>query len=277
VTTTESADQRQTQRILDGGPERAFQVGRLTRAGDTVSSSMPAGPWLNGPAGSPPGGALGVLIDDVLGCALLLDRPAGRWSVSAEISVDLCRPVPADGSVLSAEGRLMYSDSSGGLASGSVVDDQGRLIALGRQHGRWVPTLPDRSSAESPRTESRAAGAPADLTELLGARTQAARGGARLDLPVTSELANPLGNLHGGVTMWVSDLVAQAALEAAGGPSRTMSVHVAYSRPIPLGTTARFEGHVVHRGRTFGVARVTAVNESGKPCTIATVTTSTSG
>jgi uncharacterized protein (TIGR00369 family) len=284
--TTESADQRQAQdlrqtwRIPVGGPERAFGIGALAAADGTVSSSMPTGSWLNAPAGSPPGGTLGVLIDVVLGSALMLDRPPGRWSVSAEISVDLCRPVPADGSVLSAEGRLMYSDSSGGLASGSVADDAGRLIALCRQHGRWVSTLPDTPAAERSRTEPPAPPGPsglAGLSGLLGAPPRAADGGASLDVAVTAELVNPMGNLHGGVTMWISDLVAQAALAAAGGPTRTMSVHVAYPRPMPFGTTVRFEGRAVHSGRTFGVARVTAVNESGKPCAIATVTASAGG
>jgi uncharacterized protein (TIGR00369 family) len=215
---------------------------------------------------------LGVLVDDVLGCALLLERPPGLWSVSAEISVDLCRPVPADGGVLAAEGRLMYSDDSGGLASGSVVDDAGRLIALCRQHGRWLTAQPEVPPAEQPAPPGPSA--PAALSELLGAWPRAADGCALLTVTVTADLANPLGNLHGGITLLVSDLVAQAAFAAAGGPPRTTSVHVAYPRPMPLGTTVRFEGQVIHRGRTFGVARVTALNATGKPCAVATVTTS---
>jgi uncharacterized protein (TIGR00369 family) len=115
--------------------------------------------------------------------------------------------------------------------------------------------------------------APADLTELLGARPDIAEGSARLALVVTRELVNPLGQLHGGITLCVSDLLAQAALQAEGGPSRTVSVHVAYPRPILEGATARFSGQVVHRGRTFAVVRVTAHNAAGKPCAIATVTT----
>jgi uncharacterized protein (TIGR00369 family) len=271
--TAESAGNRQARPLLDGGPERAFQLGPLAVADGTVTSSMPVGPWLNAPAGGLPGGVLGVLVDDVLGCALLLERPPGSWSVSAEISVDLCRPVPADG-VLAAEGRLMHSDDSGGLASGSVADDAGRLIALCRQHGRWltaqaeVPPAGQPAPAGSPET-----GAPAALADLLGARPRAADGCAMLAVDVTSGLANPLGNLHGGITLLVSDLVAQAAVSAAGGPTRTTSVHVAYPRPMPLGTTVRFEGQVIHRGRTFGVAQVTALNASGRPCAVATVTT----
>jgi enoyl-CoA hydratase len=71
--------------------------------------------------------------------------------------------------------------------------------------------------------------------------------------------------------------VAQVALQAVAGPSRTAFIHVAYARPIPVGTKTRFEGRIVHGGRSFAVVQVTAVNESGKPCAFATVTTSDQG
>ncbi len=50
---------------VEGGPERFFRVSRPTADGEVISSSLSAGPWLNGPAGRPLAGALGVLIDDV--------------------------------------------------------------------------------------------------------------------------------------------------------------------------------------------------------------------
>jgi acyl-coenzyme A thioesterase PaaI-like protein len=140
--------------------------------------------------------------------------------------------------VLTAEGRLVYSDDSGGLASGSVVDEVGRLIALCRQHGRWVTAEPDAPPAERPAPpQSPVSSAPTALSDLLGARPRAAAGGALLTVDVTADLADPLGTLHGGITV-------------------------------------RFEGQVIHRGRTFGVARVTVLNATGKPCAVATVTTS---
>lgn len=55
--------------------------------------------------------------------------------------------------------------------------------------------------------------------------------------------------------------------------SPELIIHVAYPRPIPAGTTVRFEGRILHRGRAFAVTQVTALNESGMPCVIATVTT----
>jgi acyl-coenzyme A thioesterase PaaI-like protein len=50
-------------------------------------------------------------------------------------------------------------------------------------------------------------------------------------------------------------------------------VHVAYPRPVLPGTTARFEAQVIHSGRSLGLVRVTALNEAGKPCVVASVTT----
>jgi hypothetical protein len=78
---------------VEGGPERFFRVSRPTADGEVISSSLPAGPWLNGPSGRPLAGALGVLIDNVAGYVLVLGRPPGGWSVSAEITLDLMRPL----------------------------------------------------------------------------------------------------------------------------------------------------------------------------------------
>ena len=237
-------------------------------------SSMPVGPWLNGPSGRPLGGALGVLIDNVGGYALQRGHPPGGWSVSAEITLDLLRPLPADGSVLAAEGSVRHADPVGGFSSVSVTDGSGRLLALGTQHGRWVPSAPAAGNGTGHGTLP-ASGVPpaADLAGFLGGQPQTAAGGALLELTVTPELTNPLGSMHGGVTLCACDLVAQAAIEAAGGPPRTASIHVAYLRPIPLAARLRFTAQVTHLGRAFGVVRVSAINADGKACAIATVTT----
>ncbi|MGW1026785.1 PaaI family thioesterase [Streptomyces sp. NPDC002577] len=277
MTTTENSRRRQALLVVDSGPERSFKVARVASEGGVVSSSMPTGSWLIGPAGRSVYGALGVLVDDALGYAIMLDRPVDHWSVSSEISIDVCGPLPTDGSLLSAEARILHSDSRGGISSGSVVDARGRLVAACRQHGRWVQDLP----AASPVDESAAAPgmddggmrqSAEDLLELLGTQVKTTDNGAELDLLAAEELVNPLHNLHGGIALCASDIVAHAALEAAGRPSDTASLHIAYTRPIPLGTTVRFEASVAHSGRSFAVVSVTATNEAGKPCTIATVT-----
>lgn len=284
---TDSEQQRPPLLVMDGGPERTFRVGRASEAEDgesgDVTATMVTGSWLTGPAGAAPGGTLGVLVDNALACALLRDRPLDVWSVSAEISVDLCGPVPVDGSLLTVRARRVHFGEKGGLASGTVTGSDGTVIALCHQHTRWVPVpgfeIDPAAWAEAaaantvPADVVAAAGGPASLTELLAARLHAADGVAVLELPATGELANPLGNLHGGVTFCAVDLAAQAALQSAGGPTSTASVHVAYPRPIAPGATVRYEAQVVHSGRSLGLVRVTAVNDAGKPCVVASVTT----
>lgn len=283
---TDSAEQQLL--IMDGGPERAFRVGRAAPAGDgsgDVTSAMVTGPWLAGLEDVAGGGALGVLVDNSLAFALLHDRTyTGKWSVSAEISVDLCAPVPADGSLLTARCRKAYFGERGGLATGTVTAPDGTLIAHCAQHTRWIESgirpedikafLAARDQdAGTPASEIVAAGGPGSLADLLDARVKAADGGAVLELPVVRELANPLGNLHGGVTFAAVDLAAQAALRSVGAPVHAQSVRVSYPRPLPPGQTARFEAQVVHRGRSLGLVNVTAGNEAGKPCVVASVTT----
>lgn len=288
--TTDTADGRPRLLVMDTGPERTFRVGMPAMAGadvaDGVTGSMLTGPWLTGPAGTAPGGSLGVLIDGVSAYAALLGRPPGRWSVSAEISLDMCGPLPPGGSVLSAHARLVQAGADGGLAAGTVTGEQEQVVALYRQHTRWVqvpPAVAAAAAAQSPEAPfwppaeipavTGGPSVPADLAGLLGARIQSADGCAGLDFPVTGDLTNPLGSTHGGVIFAAVDLAAQAALLSVDGPVRTASVRVSYPRPLPGGTTARFEAQVVHRGRSLGVVQVTARTEQGKPAVIATVTT----
>jgi uncharacterized protein (TIGR00369 family) len=261
--------------IIEGGPEALFRVTRPSEDGVTVRSAMPEGPWLTGPDGHLAAGALGVLIDNVLGYALMLRRPPNSWSVSAEISLDMCgldRPGrPPDGlRLISAEASTDYHDETGGVASGAVTDDAGGLLALCRQHGRWVPTVPG-SPPEGRQPPSPSALGSAGLAGVLGL-PDVADGGAYLDFPVTGDLVNPLATLHGGITLGVCELVARAAVGTGGGPWRTASIHATYPRPLPVGTIVRFEARVRHRGRAFAVIQVTATNGEGKPCVIATVT-----
>jgi uncharacterized protein (TIGR00369 family) len=281
--------------VLETGPERAFGVSHAVADSGEVVSVMPSGRHLLGPAGLPPGGAIGVLIDDNLGFAIMLQRPANLWSVSGEISLDLCRTLPSDGSPIIARGRHVHTGPHAGFAMGTVTDADGRLLGTCRQHGRWVTTMPSDSPpaparpgsglADPAGAQPEAGGRGADrgrgpavstapdLATMLGARVQLTESGAHLDLDVTPDVVNPLRNLHGGVTFAACDLVAQAAMSAAGGPVQTASIHVAYPRPVPQGATPRFEARVLHRGRALGVVQVRATVDGVKPCAIATITT----
>ncbi|MGW6356319.1 PaaI family thioesterase [Streptomyces sp. NPDC055092] len=267
MTIEEELTHRQPLEVKGSGPERLLQIGAIAATGDTVSSSMATGRWLNGPEQRPLAGSLGVLVDNVLGYAIMLDRPRDRWSVSSEISIDLCRALPADGSRLRADAQIIHSDSRGGIATGNVTDATGRLIAVCRQHGRWAPPPVDRPApAGGGRRHA------TNLLELIDAQAKPRDDGAELHLVATVDLVNPLGNLHGGIALCASDAAAHAALHSAGRSLDTASVHISYLRPVPLGTVMHFDASLVHQGRSFAVVSVTATNTAGKPCTTATVT-----
>src|SRR6476660_6523591 len=57
-------------------------------------SGMDVGPWLV-VDGRPAAGSLGVLMDDVLGQAVIVGRPGGHWAVTTELAVDVCAPLPS--------------------------------------------------------------------------------------------------------------------------------------------------------------------------------------
>jgi uncharacterized protein (TIGR00369 family) len=270
-------------------PERLFRIDGIDEVDEVdeidgidhldpvVSVGMPTGPWLAHPGGQVAAGSLGVLVDNAVGYAVLLDRPPGHWSVSAEISIDVCAPLRM-GVGLHAQGRPIHSDPMMAVASGHVVDDDGRLVAVCRQHGRFVPTMPapaadagDPAEAESPATASSTV-ARGGLLELLGGRLELRDGAATLELTTSRELVNPLGNLHGGITLCAGEIAGFAAVATGSPHLETSSISVAYLRPVPLGTDIRFQASVIHAGRSFGVAQVHAVRADGKLAATATVT-----
>lgn len=247
---------------VEGGPERLF--GFLAyQDGERRTGSMNTGSWMAGPGDVPRAGALGVLVDNVLGTTISAAHPDGSWSVSTEIGIDLVGPIPVDGGIISVTVETVEVDAIGAFATGDVVDAAGNIIARCRQRGRFVPSPATTNGwTDTP-------GADGDLMNRLGA-SMADDG---LELTTTAIVANPMGNLHGGVSFCVSEWAGALAMSRVGSPLTAASVQVAYLRPIPLGTRVRFTSHVVHAGRTLGVVHVTSHDEAGKPCTVTTLVT----
>lgn len=228
--------------VVHTGPEALLRMGELTVDDGVFRGSMPVGPWL-GVERRTPAGALSVLVDDLLGYAITADLPSGRWSVSTEITLDVLRPLPTSGRVL-ADGKLVQSDAQGGFASGTVRNEEGTRLAVCTQRGRYI-------RAPEGLVEEGAWGGPprpGDLERLLAVRDGEA-------VPTTDVLANEGGNLHGGVSMFASDLVA--------GTLRpdlvTASVHITYTRAIPIGADVVWRAAVRHDSRSLAVVDVDGV------------------
>ena len=238
---------------MDTGPEALLRMGELTAQDRVFRGSMPVGPWLAAQRRTP-AGTLAVLVDDLLGYALTDDLPSGRWSVSTEITLDVLRPLPTSGRLL-ADARVVQSDAQGGFAAGTVRTEDGTRIAVCTQRGRFIPA-PDGLVEEGawggpPR--------PGDLERLLGVRDG-------VPLTTTDVHANEGGNLHGGVSMLVSDVVAGALAPGLV----TSSIHITYTRAVPIGAEITWRAEVRHPGRSLTVVDVDGVVDD-RVCTTARV------
>lgn len=247
--------------IKGSGPERSFRVDDLTHQDGVVSGSMPIGTWLRGPAGRPTAGSIGVLVDAALGHAIIRHSDPPRWSVATELTLHVFAPTPEKG-CLEVRAWTESVTNTGGFAQGEVRDDQGRLLAVCSQRGRFVPGgyAPPRTVPTAPPMES------PDVMTLLGVTIQ--DDGLRVD--VGAGLENEMRNVHGGISLCIAELAALSALSENGPPLVTGSVQIAFVRPIPTGSALRVASRVRHRGRTLAVVDVTGVVD-GRTCTVARV------
>jgi uncharacterized protein (TIGR00369 family) len=251
-------------------PEALFGLGPVEVDGDAATATMRTAPWMVGPDGAASAGMLGVLFDDVVGQATLTARPDDHWPVTAELSIDVVAPLPADGTVLVAASRLLAAGPRTGSAQGEVRDPSGAVLAVATVVTQYVPGVPELDG-----TSARAVvpGAGGSLHEVLGGRLECDPGvGATMTVTPTPALSNVAGNGHGGVLAALADVVATAAVADAAAPLRTCGLRVAYLRPAVLDDPVRLEARVVHRGRSAALTRIDVTGGDGRLCTAATVT-----
>lgn len=254
-------------RLVHAGPERLFRVEQRHCEDGALRGSMPVGSWLAERDGTPRVGALGVLIDNVLGNAIIAGCPHGQYAVSTEITLDAIAGLPGRG--VRAEARCIHVTSRTGYAVCEVVDAAGAVIARGTQRGWYVPAgnvTPDGDFDDGPPPEAD------NLWDLLRLRAHDDHGSPYVELVASKAVLNPLRNLHGGISLCVSELAAHAALARGSVPTlTTASIHVAYTRAVPADSTVRFDPVVVHRGRSLAVVDVTG-SVGGRTCTSARIT-----
>jgi uncharacterized protein (TIGR00369 family) len=117
--------------------------------------TMPASDWLQSPQGVIANGALAVLADGPLGCAIQTTLPPATPYTTSELSLRLVRPA-RPGGTLTARGRLIHGKRSLGLSEVFINDDRGRLIAHGSSLCFILPPID-----VDPGTPERAAGSTA--------------------------------------------------------------------------------------------------------------------
>jgi uncharacterized protein (TIGR00369 family) len=264
-----------------GRPEALFRVGAAAKEGQLARAQMRTGPWMRGCNAGPCAGSLGVFLDDLLGNALLAGRPEDYWPVSTELSIDLAAPPPADGSVLTGQGWPVSLEPGGALGQGTVTDSTGAVIATATTRARYLPAPQNLPASRALLTGSGPDGVlptlddaagPQSTMALLGAVARREEGAVIVTVPGSDDFANPMGNTHGGILLCAAEIAGSLALHTAASPLQTSSIRVIYARSVPATDTITYTAEVLHRGRTLGVAQVTARGASGKTCAIATIT-----
>lgn len=247
-----------------GDPERAFGV-KLEERGDSVIGHIRPGGLPLGADGAPAAGALGVLVDDTLGFALVRAARRPAWSVSVEIAVDFVAPLTEVGG-LQATGLATDIDHTAGFAQGEVRDERGRILVSARQHGRYIP-LPT-PGLTPPRTEHRMIGT--DVLDLLGATVSTQATVTTLTIVDPEPWLNNLGTLHGGVGLCAAEAAATCATLDSAEALRTTSLSAAFGRPMRGNGPFTFAARTLQAGRTLRVVEVIG-SADGRACTFARI------
>lgn len=244
-------------------PPIAYLTGMLITEVEpgSVTFTMPASEWLVSPPGYIQLGVLAMMADGSLGCSIQTSLPPATPYTTSDLSMSFLRPVVADGSLLTARGRLIHSGRSLALSDVEIHDEGGRMMAHGTSRCFVLDQLspiPDPSEVQpadllaydTPDPYQRpVAGSPVPqeawdrltglevmkalasgeldappISHLTGLRpTEVSEGAATFVLPTTPWLTSPLGTVQGGATALLADTVLATAVQTTI-PSRTAYV-----------------------------------------------------
>ncbi|MGH9246861.1 MAG: PaaI family thioesterase [Acidimicrobiales bacterium] len=85
--------------------------------------------WHYNPIGVVHGGYAATLLDSALGCAVQSTLPAGTGYTTAELTVNLVRPITTETGELRSEARVLHRGSRLATAEAKLLDGNGRLYA----------------------------------------------------------------------------------------------------------------------------------------------------
>lgn len=237
------------------------------------TGTMGTGPWVLDPDGRPFGAAGAVVMDNTLAMALHAAEPSLQWIVTTELSLEVLRPLPADGTVLESWTRTRVADGLGGMATGALQGPDGieYLRASGWFQGveRHDPAAVEHFAAMAalplgPDTE-------VPLHRILGVaettpapppgRPEVTDGfGAGWGFGRKDELRNPHGAVHGGALAMMAALAAQQSMGDRGGFD-LQSLRVMFLRPATGAIASRVR--LRHAGRSLRIVQVELAGAPG--------------
>ena len=250
------------------GAAGAARDARAVRTG-----TMGTGPWVLDPDGRPFGAAGAVVMDNTLAMALHAAEPRLQWIVTTELSLEVLRPLPADGTVLESWTRPRVADGLGGMATGTLrgADGTEYLRASGWFQGveRHDPAAVERFTARAalplgPDTEvplHRILGASGTTPAPPPGRPEVTDGfGAGWGFDRTDELHNPHGAVHGGAMAMMAALAAQRSMGDRAGFD-LQSLRTMFLRPATGAITSRVR--LRHAGRSLRIVQVELAGAPG--------------
>lgn len=238
-------------------------------------------------------GSIGVMIDGAMGGAVYSALTSGHQSVLAQVTVSAGAALPGTGMV-GAAGTLVHLDDGVGLASGTLRDDDGTVLAVmaGRAmivsrpplqgideyvDGEPLPVLaPERTSdlsglsgteiVDGIRDGALARGPLAGLLDLVV--LDVARDCVVAEFAPVPWMANPLGAIQGGVLISAIDVVtglAAQALTAVGQDFRVLDHKIDFLRSPDIGgPPLRAEARVLRAGRRLALVESSLVHADGQ-------------
>lgn len=114
---------------------------------------LPASPWLASPAPVLYGGAIAMLADAALSCAVMTINPAGSSFAPLDLKVNYLRPVLPDGGLMTATATLAHRGRSMAVATGELTNEDGKRIALASSSVMLLPGRPWSALAEATERE----------------------------------------------------------------------------------------------------------------------------
>ena len=246
-----------------GGASKLVREHPTHTTPDRVEATIPTGPWLVDPLVGVTGSALAVTLDDVTGYVDDLQLPAGKSSVSLSIRLDLIAPVPIDGRLVTSTGTSLGIDEAGGTSTGVARSADGGVLAAMTQRTH-ILTMPP---GFTPTAASQAV-IPDDrpLRNQLGIIEA---GTGVLDFPGSPAADNSMGNMHGGIYIFLAELTAHSALPGTG--LHAVSIETSYLRGRPALERTRFTATVLRQGRSSAAVRVDVAGDDGLLAATSTV------
>ncbi|MCV7172146.1 PaaI family thioesterase [Mycobacterium manitobense] len=246
-------------------PIGRFGIETHEGTGTRVVATIPVAGLVNPLTGAPTVAPLAMLLDHVGGLANHIRKGDDEWTLTTELSLELVPEavdlIAGHSDPVVAYARPFAHKTRTALALAEFTH-RGTVIGTGTVRSFYIVAAEFTDFPSDPAHHERKTG----LADMMAVRP--GPGQAELRQAADPVLNNSLGVVHGGVAATGLELVADAAVNAAGTagdpPLRTGSLRVNYLRRLLAGDQSRYEATALRVGRSTGTASAQAVGADGR-------------